>query len=376
MADTPYNVANASPHAGSGLHSLAFADDMAFQNTLHQRVDEYLAATGRRKRDCWQMYVKTMAIFTCFALTYALLVFWAQTWWQGMPLAVLLGLLTAGIGFNIQHDGGHRSYSDRAWVNQLMAWSLDMIGGSSYRWRWKHTVIHHMFVNITGYDEDVDLGLLARVTPHQPHRWHHRWQHLYVWPIYGFLAMKMQLVDDFRFLISGRLGVHRVPRPTRGPLVTFIIGRVIFFAWAFAVPMLFHPVWVVLFYYAVGSLVLGTVLALVFLTPHLVELADFPLPDEKLGRMPTPWAVHQARVTVDFGRGSRFVTWLLGGLNYHKEHHLFPLICHINYPAISKIVEQTSQEFGVPYHAHRSFLTGIAAHYRWLRQMGCEQQAL
>ncbi|MDD4891167.1 MAG: acyl-CoA desaturase, partial [Phycisphaerae bacterium] len=263
--------------------------------------------------------------------------------------------------------------SNRRWVNSLAAWTLHLAGGSSGQWHWKHTIIHHMYVNITGYDDDCDTGGLARLTPHQPMRWYYRWQHWYVWPVYGLLAVKMQLLDDFRFIITGRLGEHRVPRPRRGALVTFIVGRVIFFAWAFAVPMLFHPVLVVLFYYAVGAVVLGTVMVLVFATPHLVELADFPAPDEKLGQMPTPWAVHQARVTVDFGRGSRVLTWLLGGLNYHKEHHLFPLICHVNYPAISAIVEQTCGQFGVPYQAHRSFLAGVAAHYRWLRRMGQEE---
>ena len=65
------------------------------------------------------------------------------------------------------------------------------------------------------------------------------------------------------------------------------------------------------------------------------------------------------------------LTWLLGGLNYHKEHHLFPLICHVNYPAMSQVVEQTCREFGVPYKdAPRRSCAGIAAHYRWLRRMG------
>lgn len=37
-------------------------------------------------------------------------------------------------------------------------------------------------------------------------------------------------------------------------------------------------------------------------------------------------------------RGNPIATWLLGGLNYHVEH--------------------------------RTFLAGLAAHYRWLHQMG------
>jgi hypothetical protein len=38
---------------------------------------------------------------------------------------MLLGLAAAGIGFNIQHDGGHHAYSRHPWINTLMALTLD-----------------------------------------------------------------------------------------------------------------------------------------------------------------------------------------------------------------------------------------------------------
>jgi linoleoyl-CoA desaturase len=71
------------------------------------------------------------------------LVFVAQTWWLALPLAMVLGAVTAAIGFNIQHDAGHHAYSNHSWINRLMAMTLDAIGGSSYVWNWKHGVIHH-----------------------------------------------------------------------------------------------------------------------------------------------------------------------------------------------------------------------------------------
>jgi linoleoyl-CoA desaturase len=49
---------------------------------------------------------------------------------------------------------------------------------------------------------------------------------------------------------------------------------------------------------------------------------------------------------------------------------LFPRICHIHYPRISKLVEETCREFGIQYNAHRSFFAGVASHFRWLRTMG------
>jgi linoleoyl-CoA desaturase len=112
------------------------------------------------------------------------------------------------------------------------------------------------------------------------------------------------------------------------------------------------------------------VMSVVFQLAHCVEEAEFPLPQPETGRIENAWAIHQAETTVDFARRSRVVAWLLGGLNFQIEHHLFPRVCHVNYPAISKLVETTCREFGVRYAEHDSFRIGLASHFRWLRRMG------
>jgi linoleoyl-CoA desaturase len=350
--------------------SLKFGHDNAFQLELRRRVDEYFRTTGRRQRDCWQMYVKTAILAAGFAGSYLLLVFVAETWWQALPLAILLGLSEAGIGFNIQHDGSHQAYSNSPWVNTLMARTLEVIGGSSYLWRWKHVVFHHTYVNITGHDTDIDLGMLARLTPHQKRLAFHRWQHLYLWPLYGVLAIKWQLVDDFRKLIRGRISNQPFPRPRGWELVILVAGKAIFFALAFGIPLRFHSVGVVLLYYGVAGLVTGTALSVVFQVAHCVEEAEFPVPRASTGRIDHAWAVHQAETTVDFARRSRLVAWLVGGLNFQTEHHLFPRISHVNYPAISTLVEETCRDFGIRYTEFTSFRAGMASHFRWLRRMG------
>jgi linoleoyl-CoA desaturase len=55
-------------------------------------------------------------------------------------------------------------------------------------------------------------------------------------PFYGVLAVKWQLVDDFRRLIAGRIVGHRVRRPTGWDLVLLVAGKATFFAGAFGVP--------------------------------------------------------------------------------------------------------------------------------------------
>jgi linoleoyl-CoA desaturase len=124
-------------------------------------------------------------------------------------------------------------------------------------------------------------------------------------------------------------------------------------------------------YYLVAALVLGTVLSIVFQLAHCVEEASFPLPGEGSGRIEkNACAIHQAETTVDFARRSPVVAWLLGGLNFQIEHHLFPRISHVNYPAISRLGEETCRDFGVKYTEYKSFRAGMASHFRWLRRMG------
>jgi linoleoyl-CoA desaturase len=60
----------------------------------------------------------------------------------------------------------------------------------------------------------------------------------------------------------------------------------------------------------------------------------------------------------------------VGGLNFQIEHHLFPTLSHVNYPAIAGVVEQTCREYGVPYNVNRSFGGAVASHFRWLKRMG------
>jgi linoleoyl-CoA desaturase len=353
-----------------GGGGVKFGKNNEFQSEVKRRVDAFFLSTGRRRRDVPQMYLKTAILLGAFVTFYVLLVFFARTWWQAAPLAILLGLTTAGIGFNIQHDGGHQAYSEHAWVNKLMALTLDMIGGSSYFWHYQHGVYHHTYVNITHEDTDIDLGMLARLSPHHRRYWFHRWQHLYIWPLYGLFVIKWHLFDDFKNLIIGRLGNHPIPRPKGWDLVAFIVGKVVFLTLALGIPLLFHRLWVVFLFYGIAAAVLGSVLSVVFQLAHAVEDAEFPMPLESTGNMEHAWAIHQVETTVDFARGSRLAAWLLGGLNFQIEHHLLPRICHVNFPALAPIVEETCREYGIEYNQHPSFRAGLASHFRWLRRMG------
>ena len=352
---------------------IKFTGSDRFIRDLRQRVDAYFESTGRRRRDCPSMYFKTATILAWFFGAYFLLLFAVHGWYTVLPLAVGLGLGLAAIGFNIQHDGGHQGYSEKRWINKMMALTLDLMGGSSYLWDWKHNSIHHTYTNITGVDDDINLGFLARLTPYQRRYWFHRLQGVYLWLLYGFMAIKWHLFDDFYQVAVGRIGGRKIPRPHGRELLIFIGGKTLFFTLAFAIPLLLHPVWAVLLVYAIASFVSGVVLSVVFQLAHCVGEAEFPMPiinPAGQGRMETDWAVHQVQTTVDFSRSNRLLSWFVGGLNFQIEHHLFHKISHVHYPALSKVVEAVCREHGIPYATHRTFFHGLASHYHWLMAMG------
>ena len=174
--------------------------------------------------------------------------------------------------------------------------------------------------------------------------------------------------DDFVVLRSRFIGGHALTPPSRAKLLAFAGWKIFFVMWAIVIPALFHPLWQVLVFHLVACFALGGTLGTVFQLAHCTRDAEFPaVPD---GRTMGEWSVHQLATTVDFGRSNPILTWFVGGLNFQVEHHLCPKICHINYPVISEVVEETCREFGVKYRAHKTFWAGVVSHFLWLRKMG------
>lgn len=347
-----------------------FPPHSALRGELVRRVDEYFRSTGLPKHGGGSIVWKSAASIAWLAATWAALVFFADSVWVALPLAVSLGLAIAGVGFMIQHDGGHAAYGSTSGRNRIAAWTLDLVGASSYVWHFKHVIVHHHATNVDGADEDIDGAPFLRLAPAQTHRWYHRFQHWYAWPLLTFLVPKWQVWDDFATIARGRIGRLRLPRPRGRDLFLFVAGKLTFAAWGFVIPLLAgRTIGEILFVYAVAMAVAGVWLSIVFQLAHCVEEAEFPDLPPVGGRMSRPWVEHQLATTVDFAPESKVLTWYLGGLNFQVEHHLFPRISHVHYPAISKIVRATCAEHGVKHRLHRSLLTAIGSHARHLRRL-------
>ncbi|WP_176064005.1 fatty acid desaturase family protein [Anaeromyxobacter diazotrophicus] len=348
-----------------------FQPDPGFHADLKRRVEAHFAACGRAPTGGPAMVFKTAVILAWFGGSYAALLAWGGAS-PGLAAALTLSvaLATAGIGFSVMHDGNHGAYARSSRVSRAFGFALDLVGASSYLWRFKHNVQHHTYANVDGMDADVDASPFLRLAPSQPLRRHHRAQHLYAWPMYGVLAVKWWFVDDLADLLRGRIGRLPFPRPRGGELLALVAGKAVFLGWAVVVPALvFRSAWVAAFF-LLGASALGAVLATVFQLAHAVPEAAFHAVTAGERRLPTGWAEHQVRATVDFARGNRVLGWYVGGLNFQVEHHLFPQVCHLHYPALAPIVEAACADHGVPYRAHATLRAALAAHHRFLRALG------
>jgi len=116
-------------------------------------------------------------------------------------------------------------------------------------------------------------------------------------------------------------------------------------------------------------LVAGTILGVVFQLAHVVEDITYPKPDAA-GAMGSAWMAHELETTSDFGPKNWLLCWYVGGLNFQVEHHLFPKVCSIHYPAISGIVRETALAHGLPHNQHLTLRAAIQSHYQSLKRLG------
>jgi linoleoyl-CoA desaturase len=338
-----------------------------FHRDLQKRVADYFRATGASRKGDLRLWTKTALMLAWLAGSYLGFLLLAQGTWLTVAFGVSMGLAVAGIGFNVQHDGNHGAYSARPFVNGLAAVSLDLLGGSSYLWRHKHNFFHHAYTNLTRYDDDVDVGPIARLTREQPRYDVHRFQHIYMWILYAGVSAKWQLVDDARQFWTRKINGHSFRAPNRRETALLLSGKLLTLLWIGVIPFASKGLAITLVFFAACHATTGLVSAVVFQLAHCVVEAHEPTVDRS---SELDWARWQVESTVNFAPKAAFLTWYFGGLNYQIEHHLFPTVSHVHYPALSEIVRGACADHGIRYVAQPSMAAAIRSHGRWLRILG------
>ena len=249
---------------------------------------------------------------------------------------------------------------------------MNLIGANANVWRIQHNVLHHSYTNIDHGDDDINAPFFLRFSPQAKRYRIHRYQYLYIWFFYGLSTISWITTKDFvRCVRYKKMGFFKKPGEFRMELVKIASWKILYYSYALVLPILLVPLpaWMVIMAFLSMHFVTGICISLVFQTAHILSTTSFPKTDDK-GLIKTEWIKHQLATTSNYAPKSRIFSWLIGGLNYQVEHHLFPNICHIHYHKISKIVKETALEFKVPYLEKENFAIALQDHVKMLRQLG------
>lgn len=348
-------------------------DKSEFFVTLKKRVDEYFTSNNISKHANTLMIMKTVVMIVMYFLPLVFLFTGIATGISFWLCWIISGLGIAGIGMSVMHDANHGSYSSNATVNNLIGHLVDLIGGDAGNWKIQHNVLHHAYTNVQGFDEDIDDKAILRFSPHGKHKPIHKYQVFYALFFYSIMTFYWATAKDYIQLFRyKKLGlIKEAGSSFLGKLAGITLVKVVYFTYMLVLPIVILGLpWAgVVLGFIVMHLVAGLVLSIVFQVAHVIEEAQFPLPDSH-GNIENDWAIHQLQTTADFSAGNKLLTFYVGGLNYQVIHHLFPRVCHVHYPALAPIVEKTAQEFGLKYMYFPTFGQAIRSHLRLINTLG------
>ncbi len=345
----------------------------SFTKELSQRVRAYFNDNNISPNANGHMRWKSAGLLAMYFVPYLAMLIFNPGVLATLGAFIMMGVGMAGIGMGIMHDAAHGAYGKRKWENSLWGSTIYLISGNLTTWKIQHNILHHTFTNIEGLDEDMETKGLLRLHPSQPRKKIHRFQVFYTPLVYGLLTINWLISKDFNQMLTyykRGIGGQNLKSISREWSI-LASTKALYVGLFIVLPLIFVPVawyWVLLGFLAM-HFTAGVILSYVFQLAHMVEgVENRPMPED--GKVDEEFMVHQLQTTANFAPKNRLVNWYVGGLNFQVEHHLFPHICHVHYPAISKIVAQTAAEHNLPYNQYKSVRAALWAHLQHLNKMG------
>lgn len=342
-----------------------------FWKTLRSRVSDYFKTNGISRYANARMYGKIAIMLSLFIAPYILLMTVNMPGIMAWALCILMGLGMAGIGFNISHQAAHNAVARSRSLNRIFSLSFNLVGMSDYIWKIKHNVFHHTYTNVYAHDEALKEWDILRLSAEAPRKNLHRYQHVYGFMVYALFTVSWAFFLDFEKYFRYRKTV--AVKNGRHPLsesILFFATKLYYIGIAFVLPAYYG--------YSVAAIAAGFftvhIIASLLIT-HVLQVEHLALETVQAkadgqGMVNVSWAQNQLEGTCNFKTRNKIFEWYIGCCNYQVEHHLFPAVCAVHYPALSKIIKQTAQEFNLKYILQPSFKQALVSHYRFLKQLG------
>jgi fatty acid desaturase len=265
----------------------------------------------------------TLTILAFFA-GWALFVMVGNSW-TALAVAPLVGMMFTQLGF-IGHDAGHNQVFGVRRRNRMLGLIVgNVLTGLSFGW-WvpKHNA-HHAHPNEMGRDPDIGEGVAlassdAAGNARGPlESWMARWQAQLFFPLMVLRSSGMHVLGTQRLL-------QRRDRASAVEAALILLHAALYLTVVFWVLSPLKALAFIALQQAVFSVYLGISFAPNHKGMPIIESATA-----------SGFARRQV-VTARNIRGGRFTSFLLGGLNYQIEHHLFPSMPRPNLRRVQGLV--------------------------------------
>ncbi|CAG6392452.1 acyl-CoA desaturase [Streptomyces cocklensis] len=288
----------------------------------------------RRRRGHYAVSIAVNLLLLAAVWTAVVLAGGTGSWWV-LALALPAAVLSARSGF-VGHDAGHQQIAAGRRTNRAIALFHGnlLLGMGAAWWSDKHNR-HHANPNHVGKDPDVEVGALVWTRAQAVERQgfarfltRHQARLFFPMLLLEGLALKVASFRDLRRL-------DRAGRLVEGSLlVAHVAGYAALLLTALPLP---QAVAFAALHHALFGLHLGCAFA----------------PNHKGMEMPEEGArwghLRRQVLTSRNVRGNPVVDFLLGGLNYQIEHHLFPSLPRPHLRLARPLVRAHCARIGVPY---------------------------
>lgn len=300
----------------------------------YTQVSQVVRELGLLRRTPWFYAAVGGVIALGFGGAITGFVLLGDSWFQ-LLIAAALGILFTQVAF-LAHEAAHRQILASGPANDRLARVLGGIVGMSYSW-WdsKHSR-HHANPNRVGKDPDIEVDTISFLETDAAAsrgvvRMITRKQGWFFFPLLTLEGLNLYALS-FRHLLSRR---PIKGRWTELGILSLRFGVVL-------VPIfLFLPLGMAFAFFGVMVAVFGVYMGASFAPNH----KGMPIiaPDAKLD-----FFSKQVRTSRNVA-GGWWATWLMGGLNYQVEHHLFPSMSRLHLAQAREIVRDYCATHDVPY---------------------------
>jgi fatty acid desaturase len=323
--------------------ALVVAETPQQQGSDYSELSRRVKAAGLLRRRPGYYTLKITITVALFVSGWVAFVLIGSTWWQ-LLTAVFLGVMFTQLAF-LGHDSGHKQVfrtRNGTYAFGLLAGNFAV--GLSYGWWMDKHSRHHAHPNDLERDPDVGSGVVVfdatqTMVRHGLARMLTSKQAYLFFPMLLMEALHLHLAS----VRALRSGVVRA-RWTEGSL---LLAHIVAYLTVVAMVL---PLGQALAFVAVQQGMFGLYMGVSFAPNHKGMPMEHPADH---------WDYLRRQVITSRNiKGNPLVDFLLGGLNYQIEHHLFPSMPRPSLKRVQPLVRAFCAERGVPYVE-----CGVAASY-------------